>query len=78
MFDASKTILVWRFGDAPKEYQELSPHGGDEDWIAFIPAVYANDYGDWITWADTGCPFGCCNVSVHDVPGGTIRIGSHA
>lgn len=32
-----KTILVWDWEDAPPELKELSPHGGDEDWVALVP-----------------------------------------
>ena len=32
-------IKVWRFEDAPKKYRALSTNGGDEDWIAFVPAI---------------------------------------
>lgn len=31
-------INVWRFDDAPAAYKKLSDHGGDEDWVVFIPA----------------------------------------
>jgi hypothetical protein len=73
--DMNKTILVWRFEDAPKEYQELSDHGGDEDWVAFVPE-YMKDY--WIGWLESGSYFGCASVSEHEVAGDIIRIGAHA
>lgn len=28
-----KAITICNFQDAPKEWRELSPFGGDEDWI---------------------------------------------
>ena len=70
-----RMIKVWRFYDAPVEYQELSPHGGDEDWLAFIPEKLAQQ---WIGWIDGGTAFGCSDVSCHTVPGGEVRIGAHA
>ena len=45
-------IRVWPFGDAPEEYQALSTHGGDEDWVVVIPREY-EDRGDWwVPWLD--------------------------
>lgn len=67
-------ISVWPFHSAPEAYRELSRHYGDEDWLAFVPAVYE---GQFIPWLETG-PFGCCSVSSHPVDGGTVYIGAHA
>jgi len=75
MFKASKTIMVWRFYDAPKEFQDLSGHGGDEDWLAFVP----NASGDeWIGWLESGSSFGVSEVTRHPVHGGIVYIGAHA
>lgn len=71
----SKMIKVWRFQDAPEEFRALSDHGGDEDWVAFLPESFN---GDWIDWMESGTSFGCCHVSEHTVEGGTVRIGAHA
>ena len=30
-------IIFWKFRDAPPELQELSQHGGDEDWVCLCP-----------------------------------------
>lgn len=69
-------ILVWRFEDAPEQYQKLSPHGGDEDWIAVIPPDVTDAY---IAWMDEGTPFGCCDVEEIKLEGGIrVRIGAHA
>lgn len=70
-----KQIFVWRFDDAPPDLRALSPHGGDEDWVTFIPEALE---GVWIGWAEKGTSFGCCEVSEHAVPGGKVRIGAHA
>lgn len=72
-----RMIRVWRWEDAPEEFRALSGHGGDEDWIAHVPASLA---GEWIDWLDdSGTPFGCCDVSTHPLPDGSVvRIGAHA
>ena len=76
MTDTTKPcILVWRFWDAPIAYRELSPHGGDEDWVAFVPQTLV---GNYIGWLEPGGSFGRCDVSVHDVEGGEVHIGAHA
>lgn len=43
----NKPILVWPFDEAPKEYQNLSTNGGDEDWLAFVPEHLKEE---WINW----------------------------
>lgn len=68
-------ILVWRFEDAPMKYKILSNHGGDEDWVAFIPKE-SKGYG--IPWAESGSRFGVCDVSEHEVENGIVLIGAHA
>lgn len=73
--NTSRAILVWRFEDAPREYRDLSAHGGDEDWVAFVPDGLKDE---WIPWMDSGSSFGCCDVSEHQVDGGVVRIGAHA
>jgi hypothetical protein len=71
-----RTIQVWRWEDAPAEYRALSPHGGDEDWVARIPPRFTDT---WIGWMEPGTPFGCCDVSEHPQPDGSlVRIGAHA
>jgi hypothetical protein len=69
-------IQVWRFDDAPASLRKMSPHGGDEDWIAFIPGL-CHDRNP--LWAEEGTPFGCCSVSRHELPSGAVvLIGAHA
>lgn len=70
-----RTIKVWRFEDAPEEYRKLSEHGGDEDWLAFVPGSLSREY---IGWMQPGSSFGICDVSEHDVDGGIVFIGAHA
>jgi len=72
----ANTIQVWRWQDAPESYRKLSPHGGDEDWVAYVPEALRHEE---IAWMQRGSLFGCCDVSEHDLPGsGLVRIGAHA
>jgi len=68
-------IKVWRFDDAPKEYQNLSKNGGDEDWIALVPKKLNKNY---IGWLDSSS-FGCCHIYTYKLNNGNvIYIGCHA
>jgi hypothetical protein len=70
-------IVIWSFCDAPNELKELSPHGGDEDWIAVIPPSYSGCYISWLECVH----FGCCDISEHDhplKPGYEVKIAAHA
>ena len=73
-----KDIAVFDFVDAPAAYKKLSGHGGDEDFIVFVPrSVYVRGYPtyDWIRivlereWR---------GHDYHIVPGGFIDILAHA
>jgi hypothetical protein len=76
MSDA-KMIRVWRFYDAPAELRELSPHGGDEDWLAHVPRQLVDTHIPWMTEGMGG--FGVCEVSEHFLPDGSlVRIGAHS
>ena len=69
------SIRVWPFQEAPKKYQALSNNGGDEDWVAFVPARYKDRYIPWLascSFDARGEPQEC------DVSDGTVYIGSHA
>jgi len=71
--DRAHTIIVWEWRNAPEVFRNLSRHGGDEDWVAFVPK------GMWAPlWASEGSSFGRCSVSEHEVPTGTVLIGAHA
>lgn len=72
-------IKVWPFYEAPEEYRKLSPHGGDEDWLAWIPARIVKEYGGWLIWMESGSSFGVCEVSEHNLlDGSQVRIGAHS
>lgn len=69
-------IKIWRFHEAPQEYQALSGHGGDEDWLALVPKEMKDDY---MPWLESGSTFGVCDISIHDLPNGDqVRIGAHS
>jgi len=69
-------IKVWPFEDAPEEYRKLSEHGGDEDWLALVPARYLTLC---IPWAESGGRFGISETSEHVLPNGMlVLIGAHA
>lgn len=71
-------IKVWMFEDAPADLQSLSNHGGDEDWLAVVPKAYL-DRSLTIGWLESGSAFGCCDVSQHPLPDGSVAyIGAHA
>ena len=75
--DDSKCIKIWPFDLAPKKLQDLSDHGGDEDWLAFIP-YSCYDKGEYIGFLDEGGPFGYCRVRTYRVANGEVRIGAHS
>ena len=67
-------MCVWQWWDAPSELRALSPHGGDEDYVALLPKDASQP-----SWMDTGTSFGCCDVSEHELPDGRrVFIGAHA
>lgn len=73
-------IKVWEFYSAPKEYQALSGHGGDEDWLALIPKeLYSQQHGIPL-WMEGGVgSFGVCDTSIHFLDNGdVVAIGAHA
>ena len=74
--EQEEAIRVWRFYNAPQKYQQLSDHGGDEDWIALVPKGMDPDA---INWAWEGTAFGRCDVQRIDLPTGeVVLIGAHA
>jgi hypothetical protein len=69
-----KSIIVWSYYDAPGELRCLSNHGGDEDWVALLPAGAERP-----SWMESGTSFGCCDVSEHTFEDGrAVFIGAHA
>jgi hypothetical protein len=69
-------IKVWRFNEAPVHFQELSCNGGDEDWVALVPAGMSTID---IFWLHSGSAFGCCEVEEHEQSDGSVVcIGCHS
>ena len=69
-------IQVWFFEDAPDEYKSLSTCGGDEDYLAYVPASYK---GLHIGWLESGSFGACGSIYKFQLPNGdSIVIGSHA
>lgn len=64
-------IQVWKFRNAPAEYRDLSGHGGDEDWVMFVPQSLSSD-----PQIAEICERR--TVSCHEVSGGCVYIGAHA
>lgn len=65
-------VTVWRFRDAPIAYQELSPHGGDEGHVAWVPPGFSEAWTKWLE-----APWFGNSVSVHPIRVGEVRIGAH-
>jgi hypothetical protein len=63
-------ILVWAFYDAPGEVAKLSPHGGDEDWVIFVPVGV--DVPEWVDRLSS------CGASRHETEKGLVFITAHA
>jgi hypothetical protein len=71
-------ILVWSFYDAPAELRDISTHGGDEDWLALVPASYYARGHDTPSWLEHGT-FGVCDISEDVLENGDrVFIGAHA
>jgi hypothetical protein len=86
-----KAMLLWRFYDAPEEYRALSDHGGDEDWILFVPWCAFKDIDfhvnnidkeeylpDWLDSIVSSGWFGCAGYCHGEVKTGMVYIGAHA
>lgn len=35
--ETPKRVRIWSFHQAPPEFRELFPEGGDADWVAYVP-----------------------------------------
>lgn len=87
-----ENITIWPFESAPEIYRWLSDHGGDEDFITFVPSRYirdarpTDDYHKWMVDLDDWVwrlglaidKLGCYSTSWHPVEGGFIAIGAHS
>lgn len=67
-------IRIWPFGGAPPEFEKLSSNGGDEDWVAHVPAGM-----EIPGFLEEGGRFGCCAVDTTRLADGShVLIGCHA
>ncbi len=74
-FPPHHTIAVWPWAEAPQDLKVLSQNGGDEDWVALVPAKWADM---WLPWVEQN-GFGSCNSTRHELPTGeVVYIGAHA
>lgn len=87
-------MIIWYFPDAPAELRALSPHGGDEDYLAYVPygtfdlleeewfgRIEEDDRtGAYTRWEEkNGTMFGRCSVSRTELDNGArVYIGAHA
>ena len=69
-------IKIWRFSDAPQQYQQMSEHGGDEDYIALVPVHYRDEYLVWRI-EELGM-LGCSSTDKYERPEGDVYIGAHS
>ena len=73
-----KTILLWAFKDADPRLQALSEHGGDEDWIAYIPEELAEDYSVMQLFESSTFSISGAYQEVVFKGLGKVLIGAHA
>ena len=67
-------VEIWAFEDAPKEMQDLSPHGGDEDYIVIV-----RDETNSVVYQMQGGRFlGVDHWTMHEYNGAQVWIGAHA
>ena len=57
----NKYFMIWKHEDAPPPISHLTHQGGDEDYVAFVPANF------WAPIFLSGPQFGCCRVFEYDV-----------
>ena len=74
-----ESIKIWKFHDAPKEFQDLSISGGDEDYLTLIPPNYIQEYFGFLDCIH----FGCCSIDEIKIEKGlykgySVLIGTHA
>lgn len=67
-------VEIWAFVDVAKDLQDLSPHGGDEDYVVIV-----RDDDCTIAWQLEGGRFlGNDHWTKHEYNGETVWIGAHA
>lgn len=68
-----QVVKVWRFTDAPTEYQRLAWNGGNGDWIALVPVEYGS-----IPFFIEQMSSGLFWVGVYAVDEGLLYIGANS
>lgn len=68
-------VRVWTFADAPQELRALMQRGGDEDWIAVVPATYQERH--YVDWLDYG-RFGPNVDTAQLADGSTVYLAYHS
>ncbi len=71
----AEAIMVWPWANAPSAMRQLSTVGGREDWVAYVPPCYENEWRWWITDSPA---FDFFDVQDHQYMGGTVLIGSYS
>ena len=74
MENPTDRISLWSWSEAPQEFKDLSPHGGDEDFVAFIPGCLTDEFNmrRYIG------RMASCDCYEHEIDGGLVLIGAHA
>lgn len=76
-FTPGPQIRVYYYSDAPQEWQDLSTHGGDEDFLTYIPKERRESELAYRVSQEGA--FGRWFVSEHELPDGAlIVIHAHA
>lgn len=69
-------IEIWPFDKAPERYRNMCNVGGDEDWIALVPAKLA---GSWLPFLEQN-KFGndVDQIPMNDGTGRMLLVSTHA
>jgi len=72
----SNYIKIYTFNKAPKEYQELSENGSNEEWIAIVNNIFYKEHNEYISFLEEGTGFGVYKVQKIKQGADIILIGS--
>ena len=83
MEENNSFVRLWNFENAPDELKYLSDHGGDEDWIALVPASMKDKYYSLIECSDYERSGNLSrkeltNDDIEGLEGYILYIGSHS
>lgn len=79
MSEYNERISVWPWGAAPAEYETLSGHGGDEDWVVHVPKAVRPNYlpanlEDVVNGDETSYCNGWGHVDRHELDNGDVVV----